>query len=73
MNYFTVIDLTLFGIFVIFISIFLYRKRKNLKKEGLLLLYKTSWGMKVIDKVSKNTKPLEHCLCFIGIFFLWDL
>jgi len=29
MNYFTVIDLTLFGIFVIFISIFLYRKRIN--------------------------------------------
>ncbi|MBP6857370.1 site-2 protease family protein [Candidatus Pacearchaeota archaeon] len=72
MNYFTVIDLTLFGIFVIFISIFLYRKRKNLKKEGLLLLYKTSWGMKVIDKVSKKYKKTLGKLSYvvIGIGYL---
>jgi len=72
MNYFTVIDLTLLALFVISISIFLYRKRKNLKKEGLLLLYKTSWGMKIIDEVGKKHKKTLDKLSYIilGIGYL---
>lgn len=65
MNYFTVIDLTLLALFVISISIFLYRKRKNLKKEGLLLLYKTSWGMKIIDNVGKRHKKTLDKLSYV--------
>ncbi len=67
MNYFTAIDLTLLVIFVIAISIFLYRKRKNLKKEGLLLLYKTSWGMKIIDNVGKKYKKTLGTLSYVVI------
>lgn len=64
MNYFTAIDLTLLVLFVISISIFLYRKRKNLKKEGLLLLYKTSWGMKVINNTGKRYKKTLDALSY---------
>ncbi len=67
MNRFTAIDLTLFAIFVIAISIFLYVKRKNLKKEGLLLLYKTKWGMKVINNVGKKYKKTLSVLSYIVI------
>ncbi len=67
MDYFTIIDLTLLGIFVIVISIFLYRKRKNLKKDGWLLLYRTKWGMKVIDNVGKKYKKTLGALSYVVI------
>ncbi len=65
MNYFTAIDLTLLALFVVSISIFLYRKRKNLKKEGLLLLYKTTWGMKVINNIGKKYKKTLDALSYV--------
>jgi len=67
MDYFTIIDLSLLVIFVIFISIFLFRKRKKVKKEGWLLLYKTTWGMKLIDKVGKKYKKTLSVLSYIVI------
>lgn len=67
MDYFMAIDLTLFAIFVIAILIFLYVKRKNLNKEGLLLLYKTKWGMKVINDVGKKYKKTLGVLSYIVI------
>ncbi len=72
MDYFTIIDLSLLGLFVIFIAIFLYAKRKNLKKEGLLFLYKTTWGMKLIDRVGKKYKKTLNTMSYviIGIGYL---
>jgi membrane-associated protease RseP (regulator of RpoE activity) len=67
MDYFTIIDLSLLVMFVIFISIFLYRKRKKVKKEGWLLLYKTTWGMKLIDNVGKKYKKTLDVLSYIVI------
>ena len=67
MNLFTTIDLSLLVIFVIFISIFLYVKRKNLKKEGLLFLYKTTWGMRLIDKIGKKYKKTLGFLSYVSI------
>lgn len=62
-----VYDLTFLIIFLIFISIFLYRGRKNLKKEGLLLLYKTSWGIKLINYVGNKYKKTLKALGYISI------
>ncbi len=69
---FMMYDIGLLVIFVIFIGIFLYRKRKNLKKEGFLLLYRTSWGMKIIDKIGKKfTKTLSFLsYVVIGLGYL---
>jgi membrane-associated protease RseP (regulator of RpoE activity) len=64
---FVAIDLSLLAIFVIFISFFLYKKRKNLKREGLLFLYKTTWGMKLIDKIGKKYKKTLGFLSYIMI------
>lgn len=60
-------DIGLLIIFVIFLGIFLYRKRKNVKKEGLLLLYRTKLGMKLIDKVGKKYKKTLTVLSYISI------
>jgi len=64
---FIVIDISLLIIFVIFISFFLYTKRKNLKKEGLLFLYKTTWGMKLIDRIGKKYTKTLKVLSYVSI------
>jgi membrane-associated protease RseP (regulator of RpoE activity) len=64
---FMIYDLALLGIFIIFISVFLYRRKKNLKKEGLLLLYRTSWGMRLIDKVGTKFKKTLNFLSYVAI------
>lgn len=60
-------DIALLVIFVIFIGIFLYRRRKNLKKEGLLLLYRTSWGIKLINRVSNKLKKVLNFLSYVAV------
>lgn len=64
---FMVYDLVLLGIFLVFTSIFLYLKRKNLKREGLLFLYKTSLGIKLINHVGKKYKKTLEILGYISI------
>jgi len=64
---FIAVDIGLLVIFVIFISFFLYLKRKNLKKEGLLFLYKTTWGMNLIDRIGKKYKKTLNFLSYISI------
>lgn len=64
---FTVIDLALLVIFVIFVSAFLYRNKKNLKRDGLLYLYRTSWGMKLIDKTGKKYYKTLGFLSYVSV------
>lgn len=64
---FMILDLSLLVLFVIGISIFLYIKRKNLKKEGFLLLYKTQRGIKIIDKVGNKYKKTLKTLSYVCI------
>ncbi len=64
---FLVYDLVLLGIFVIFLGIFLFRKRHNLKREGLLLLYKTSWGIKLIDRVGEKHRKALNVLSYVSV------
>lgn len=64
---FMLYDIGLLVIFVILVSIFLYRRKKNLKKEGLLLLYRTSWGMKLIEKVGTKFKKTLNFLSYVAI------
>ena len=64
---FMLYDLILLGVFAIILGTFLYRKRKNVKKEGFLLLYRTKWGMKFIDSVGKKYKKLLGFLSYVSI------
>lgn len=60
-------DLTFLVLFAIFVSIFLHRGKKNIKKEGLLILYKTSWGIKLIDYVGTKYKRTLKFLSYVSI------
>jgi membrane-associated protease RseP (regulator of RpoE activity) len=68
-----ILDLILLAIFLIAIVTFLIVKRKNLKKEGLLFLYKTSWGIKIIKKVGGKHKKLFRILSHISIWLGYAL
>ncbi|MFH1326761.1 MAG: site-2 protease family protein [archaeon] len=64
---FILYDLTLLGIFVVFVVLFLYRGRKNTKREGILFLYRTEWGMKLIEKVGTKYKKTLDFLSYISV------
>ncbi|MCR4327179.1 MAG: site-2 protease family protein [Nanoarchaeota archaeon] len=61
-------DLTLLAIFVVAISIFLYIERKKIKREGLLLLYHTKWGVKLIESFGKKHKKGLKVLSYLSVF-----
>jgi membrane-associated protease RseP (regulator of RpoE activity) len=64
---FTIYDIALLVIFVVFTSIFLYKRRKNLKREGLLFLYKTAWGIKIINRIGNKYKKTLKVLGWVSI------
>ncbi len=64
---FTVIDIGLLILFVIFMSVFLYKNKKNLTKDGLMYLYRTKWGMNLIDKTGKKYQKTLKFLSYISI------
>jgi len=60
-------DIFLLVLFAIFISIFLYRGKKNLKKERVFFLYKTKWGIKLIDYIGEKYKRALNLLSYVSI------
>ena len=62
-----VYDIGLLVLFVLFVGLFLYRKRKNIKKEGLLILYRTNWGIKLINYFGKKHQKTLKFLSYISI------
>ncbi len=64
---FIIYDIFLLVLFAIFISIFLYKKKNNLKQEGILFLYKTKWGIKLINYIGEKHKRMLNFLSYISI------
>ncbi len=60
-------DLILLVTFILFVGFFLYKNKKSVKKEGLLLLYKTSWGIKLINKIGKKYKKTLRILSYVSV------
>jgi membrane-associated protease RseP (regulator of RpoE activity) len=64
---FTFLDIGLLVLFAIAIGIFLFKNRKNLKKEGFLLLCKTKWGINLINKTAKKYPKTLRFLSYVSI------
>jgi len=64
---FLIYDIGLLILFVIIVGLFLYKNRDNLKKEGLLLLYRTELGIKLINYVGKKYQRTLKFLSYISI------
>ncbi len=67
MDNFIVYDVTFLIAFALFVSIFLYTRKHNLKREGLLFLYRAGWGIKLINKVGNKYKKTLKILSYVSI------
>jgi len=65
---FFIYDITFLIAFGLFVIIFLYRRRKNLQREGILYLYRTKLGVRFIDYVGKKYKKTLKVLSYFVIF-----
>ncbi len=70
---FMILDLILLAIFLIAIVSFLIIRRKNLKREGLLFLYKTNWGVKIIKHFGEKNKKLLKVLSHVSVWLGYAL
>lgn len=64
---FLIYDIVFLVLFATFLFIFLHSGKKNLKKEGLLILYRTAWGIKLINYVGKKFPRTLKVLSYISI------
>ncbi len=64
---FIIYDISFLALFIIFVSIFLYKRRNKIKKEGLLLLYRTKKGIKIINNIGNKYKKTLQVLSYISI------
>jgi membrane-associated protease RseP (regulator of RpoE activity) len=62
-----ILDLSLLAIFVIFVSLFLYSNRKKIQREGLLWMYRTKWGLRLIEKTGKKHQKALKFWSYISI------
>ena len=64
---FIIYDVAFLIAFAAFVFFFLFAKRENLKREGLLFLYKAGWGIKLINAVGKRYKKTLNFLGYVSI------
>jgi len=64
---FIIYDIIFLILFAISVSIFLYTRKKNLKKEGLLFLYKTGWGIRFINRIGNKYKKILKVLSYVSV------
>tara|TARA_Y100000310_G_scaffold163852_1_gene163686 strand:+ start:619 stop:2043 length:1425 start_codon:yes stop_codon:yes gene_type:complete len=64
---FLIYDIIFLVLFATFLFVFLHSGKKNLKREGLLILYKASWGIKLINYVGKKSPRTFKVLSYISI------
>ena len=71
---FIIYDIAFLVIFVLGTFLFLYRNRSNLKREGIMYLYRTNIGVKIIDTVSKDfawlLRPLQYVIVASGYILM---
>ena len=64
---FLIYDLIFLAFFLIVFSILLYKRRKNLKREGIIYLYRTKWGIKFINSVGKKYQKTLKALSYVSV------
>jgi len=64
---FYIYDIAFLIIFSLLVGLFLYKRRHNLKREGIMYLYRTRVGIKFIDYVGTKYKRALSVYAFLGI------
>ena len=67
-------DLSFLVIFTLAVALFLYTRKHNLKRQGLLYLYRTKLGLKLmdwtVDKFGRFLRPLQYVIVASGYILL---
>jgi len=64
---FYIYDITFLILFSLAVGIFLWKRRRNLKREGIMYLYRTQIGVKFINYVGEKYKKTLSVFAFIGV------
>ena len=64
---FYIYDLTFLVLFSLGVGIFLWKRRKNLQREGIMYLYRTKIGVKFIDYIGEKYKKTISVFAFLGV------
>ncbi len=63
-------DITFLVLFALAVTLFLYQRRHNLKREGLMYLYRTKLGIRLIEYTSRKyaslLRPLQYLVITSG-------
>ena len=60
-------DVIFLVLFCLWLVLFLHKRRKNLKKEGWMYLYRTKVGIKVIDYIGTKYKKTLSVMSFLAV------
>jgi membrane-associated protease RseP (regulator of RpoE activity) len=66
-NGFLFYDLVFLVVFTLWVVWFLYTRKSNLKREGIIYLYRTSLGIKFIDYVGKKYRKLIGVSQYVAV------
>ena len=72
-NGFLFYDLIFLAVFTAWVVWFLYTRKRNLTREGIIYLYRTSLGIKFIDYVGKKYRKVINVAQYLSVtlgFFL---
>ncbi len=64
---FFIYDIGFMIIFSAFVAYFLYSRRKNLKREGIMFLYRTKLGIKAINYIGDKFSKFLHSIKYLVI------
>jgi len=64
---FYIYDLTFLVLFSLGVGLFLWKRRKNLQREGIMYLYRTKIGVKFIDYIGEKYKKTISVFAFLGV------
>lgn len=62
------LDMLFFLLFLLSIAVFVYIKRKKVKRQGILIIHRTKRGIDIIDNIAKKHPRFWNALAVIGIF-----
>src|SRR3989338_6843479 len=67
-------DLAFLVLFGLALIIFLHKRKENVKRQGIIFLYKTEWGIKLMDSFSRKNKswlkPLQYVIIASGVVLM---
>lgn len=71
---FIIYDVTFLVLATVLVALFLYTRKHNLKREGLLYLYRTKVGLRLIEWTSKKyarvLRPMQYVVIAFGYLLL---